>query len=152
MYSLCNYVGNQLTKLFLQLQIAMSKAVNLACMPQGAGRPLLGSPAAGGAQSVLSTCLRKGASSWPGSEGRRAGLSTPEKTCYCCLDQHTGASTKGTRGKGWNLCCYRNHRVSLSSTARGLTQPQCEPRDFGRSTWSGAPEPLSVDCCSLLNL
>lgn len=146
MYSLCNYVGNQLTKLFLQLWIAVSKAVNLPCMPQGAGRP-----AAGGAQSVLPTCLRKGASSCPGSEGRRAGLSTPEKPRYCCLDQHTGASTKGTRGKGWNLCCYRNHGVSLSSTARGLTQPQ-EPRDFGRSTWSGAPEPLSVDCCSLLNL
>lgn len=119
MYSLCNYVGNQLTKLFLQLWIAVSKAVNLPCMPQGAGRP-----AAGGAQSVLPTCLRKGASSWPGSEGRRAGLSTPEKPRYCCLDQHTGASTKGTRGKGWNLCCYRNHGVSLSSTARGLTQPK----------------------------
>lgn len=152
MHSLCNYVGNQLTKLFLQLQIAMSKAVNLVCVPQGADRPLLGSPAAGGAQRVLPTCLRKGASSWPGSEGESAGLSIPAKPCYCCLDQHTRTSAKGTRGKGWYLCCYRNHEVPLSSAARGLTQPWCGPRHLGRGTWSGAPEPLNVDCCSLLNL
>lgn len=123
MHLLCNYVGNQLTKLFLQLWMVKSKAVSFACVPWHACLPLVSSPAPSRAQRVLSACLGRGTSSWPSSGGRRACLSNLARPRYYCLGLHMGKSIRGSPWEGiaplllWKSCSFLEQCSKRTGTA-----------------------------------
>lgn len=149
LHSPCNYVRNQLTKLFLQPQMVTSKVFKFMCMPErGCPSSTPQSPVAW-PQRALPTHVRKGTATLREVEKGKSWW--PRKTLQLLPEPvHSGEHRGEPTGRCGTSVTAESLRLSQAVQQEGLKQPWCGWRDGSTGMWFGAQDPWVTDAFNCL--